>query len=253
MMPANTPIPARTRRNTETKRASKKTSARAFRAQKDTNKARRTVSARKARPAKAAAPIAIVDTTPTAAAIKTVTKVSAYEMELRHSMAADFQQQMEAAGFPVSEAFALEIWTEPASMIAAVGTKIGALGTKMESLRRRLGVVRVRLMDAPESTPTDALALLIEERRAVAECVDITTADEAVRDALAEHGAELDRKIARTPAANGRELAAKMGIALEMIADGDSGQHVVALLEAIRGDALSLPGPLSADCFQFAG
>jgi hypothetical protein len=210
---------------------------------------------RKARPT---IPAAIVNTAPPAAAIKTVPKVSAFEMELRQSMAADFQQQMEAAGFPVSEAFALEIWTEPASAIAAIGTKsaavdtkIAALGTKVESLRRSLGAVH--LMDALESTPTGALALLIKERRAVAECVDITTADEAVRDALAEHGAELDRKIARTPAANGRELAAKMGIALEMIADGDSGQHVVALLEAIRGDALSLPGPLSADCFQFAG
>jgi hypothetical protein len=191
---------------------------------------------RKARPA---IPVAIVNTAPPATAINTAPNVSAREAELLHSMAADYQQQMQAAGFPVSYEFAVEIWTEAARMIAAVDAKV-------ESLRRRLGAVR--LMDALESTPTGGLALLLEERCAITEALDLTSGSEALITALAARSLELIEQIINSPARNGAELAAKLSVAIDALNEGEDADSVLPILASCRNDSYSLPVSPLAGC-----
>jgi hypothetical protein len=195
--------------------ASKKTSARALRT---------APAPRKVNSAKAAVPAAIVNTAP---------PVSDREAQLRQSMAADFKREFLAAGFPMTDDFALELATEAASAIAAATTTVNI---EVELLRQALDQVRLATAVLQHERIT-ALSRLREERRVIRRALALAAGNEALLMVLAARSREIDEQILSRPAQTGHELAARITLVIDALNDGDDACSVLPILASCRTDA----------------
>lgn len=177
---------------------------------------------RKAKPARAAL-VAIVNTAP---------PVSAFESRLRQSMAADFEREFQAAGLPMTGDFAMELATEAAGLIAAVGLNLDAELPRLKDVHRQVTAIQGR-------NSITALSRLIEERRAIRNALNLTAGNDALISALEERSRELDDLIVNSPAWTGSELAAKLNMAIDALNEGEGADSVLPILNSCRFDSYS--------------